>query len=325
MNKISIAMATYCGEKYILEQLNSILNQKRKADEVIIFDDCSQDNTANIVSDFIENNDLSETWKFEVNEENLGYIKNFKKALNNVTGDIIFLCDQDDIWHSEKLAITEKIFNDNPEIININSAYLSIDENSKAHKSKKNLKVRKNSITKLTLKSYCSKEIAISNISPGCCIAFKKKVKDVYLKTSSFKLHHDYELNLISALYGEVCFFNRPLVKYRIHGNNAIGLPIEFRIFNFNKSSNDKVAKLEIAINELDYIKSCLIANNKNTNITDAIYMYNENRIDFLLNKNYLSWAKSLFISFSFKKIIYSRFVFEDLFVILTNSKFAKK
>lgn len=99
--KISIALATYNGEKYLLDQLNSFIRQTNQPDELILCDDQSTDSTVNIIRNF------SDTAPFKVdifiNEKRLGYAQNFSKALSLCTGDYIFLSDQDDVWHPKKI------------------------------------------------------------------------------------------------------------------------------------------------------------------------------------------------------------------------------
>ena len=176
MNKISIAMATYNGEKYVEKQMLSLVEQSRPADEVIIVDDCSKDNTSEIVKKFIKERNLS-NWKFVVGEENVGYKRNFYNAVSLTTGDIIFLCDQDDIWCKDKLEIMEKVFEKEPSIKALNTSFNFIDGddkpfsvNQKRGKSNNNLikkKIRDNSLEKIPLNLICS-----YNISPGCTMAF---------------------------------------------------------------------------------------------------------------------------------------------------------
>lgn len=100
MEKISVALATYNGEKYIEKQLDSIRNQTIKPDEVVIVDDKSSDRTVALINEFIAVNNLV-NWKLFVNEKNVGYRKNFYNALKKVTGEVIFLSDQDDEWHKK--------------------------------------------------------------------------------------------------------------------------------------------------------------------------------------------------------------------------------
>ena len=100
---ISVCMGLYNGERYIKEQLLSILYQTRQPDEVILCDDGSTDRTVELVRDFINNNRLEKKWKLYVNEKNKGYPANFYDAMELCDGDIVFLSDQDDVWAKEKL------------------------------------------------------------------------------------------------------------------------------------------------------------------------------------------------------------------------------
>ena len=99
---ISIAMTTYNGELYIERQLYSILNQTLSADEIVICDDRSKDKTVEIVKAFIERTRDRRILLIE-NQQNLGYTRNFYKAISMTTGDYIFLADQDDERHPDKL------------------------------------------------------------------------------------------------------------------------------------------------------------------------------------------------------------------------------
>lgn len=98
--KTSVALCTYNGEKYIKEQLDSILNQTKKVDEIIVCDDCSSDKTVEILNHYSSTN--PGLFKIYINEQNLRSVKNFEKAITLCTGDIIFLSDQDDFWVNEK-------------------------------------------------------------------------------------------------------------------------------------------------------------------------------------------------------------------------------
>lgn len=101
--KISVCMGIYNGERYIEEQLASIMSQTMRPDEVILCDDCSTDCTVQVVRKFIEENHLVDKWKLLVNQENKGYPGNFYHAMSLCTGDIVFLADQDDIWNLGKV------------------------------------------------------------------------------------------------------------------------------------------------------------------------------------------------------------------------------
>ena len=112
--KISVALCTYNGEKFINEQLDSILNQSKKIDEIIICDDCSTDNTIGILNKYYEQ--YPNIFKIYINRVNLKSVKNFEKAILLSSGDFIFLSDQDDIWVHNKVEKYIQYFNENPTI-----------------------------------------------------------------------------------------------------------------------------------------------------------------------------------------------------------------
>ena len=101
--KVSVCMGIYNGEKFIEKQLQTIYLQTRRAEEVILCDDCSTDKSIDIVKDFIGRNGLEQTWKVYQNTENKGYPGNFFYAMSLCTGDVIFLADQDDVWVERKI------------------------------------------------------------------------------------------------------------------------------------------------------------------------------------------------------------------------------
>ena len=112
--KISIALATYNGEQFLEEQLESFLSQTHQPDELIICDDGSTDATVSIVHHFAANASFSV--KLFENENNLGYAHNFSKALAQCSGDIVFISDQDDVWHATKIEKMLARFEDEPEL-----------------------------------------------------------------------------------------------------------------------------------------------------------------------------------------------------------------
>ena len=99
---ISVVMTTYNGERYILEQLESIRIQTRQPDEVIIQDDASNDDTKVLIDYFIRAHGLK-NWKVYKNVKNIGWRNNFYDAISKAHGDIIFFADQDDVWCSQKI------------------------------------------------------------------------------------------------------------------------------------------------------------------------------------------------------------------------------
>ena len=101
--RISVVVTTYNGKMHLEKQLLSLLQQERAPDEVLIFDDGSTDGTIELVQSFIRKNCL-ENWQFYVNAKRKGWKQNFMEGLRKAAGDILFPCDQDDIWYPKKLA-----------------------------------------------------------------------------------------------------------------------------------------------------------------------------------------------------------------------------
>ena len=229
MSKISVALTTFNGEKYIEKQLKSLLFQQRPIDEVIIVDDASSDKTVVIVDEFIKKNNLL-NWHLYVNNENIGFLKNFKNAIEKTTGDIIFLCDQDDIWFNTKINSMLNRFESDERIKAIYSGFKFIDENDNIIFTRQKKLSANNNLIKFRIEPFQTVKIDLSticnyNISPGCTLAFTREVKDIYLANTKCVCVHDWELALIAAFLDGLYFFNTPLTNYRIHRENTIGMP----------------------------------------------------------------------------------------------------
>lgn len=201
---ISVCLATYNGEDFIKEQIDSILPQLTDHDEIVISDDSSTDNTVNIIKSYedkrirLYNNQLSKSPVF-----------NFENALKHAKGDYIFLCDQDDIWLPDKLKTIIPYFEKYDLIV---SDCQVVDEN---------LNILENSFF-LSLKSGKGFwRNFIKNTYLGCCMAFKKEVLDYALPFPSKIAMHDIWLGLSVELNGRSYFLQKPLMLYRRHNNNA--------------------------------------------------------------------------------------------------------
>ncbi len=112
---LSIALCTYNGESYLLEQLQSILHQVRPPDELVVFDDASTDQTVGLLRDFAARQRTFPV-RIHVNPRTVGPSMNFQQAIAACQGTIISLCDQDDVWLPDKLARVETAFQDDPSL-----------------------------------------------------------------------------------------------------------------------------------------------------------------------------------------------------------------
>ena len=201
--KISIAAATYNGAAYITEQLLSLYHQKRPADEVILVDDGSTDGTDRLIDAFLERYQ-PKNWYFFRNEKNLGYIRNFRRALSRTTGDLILLCDQDDIWYPDKIGIIEDTFLAHPEIRVLDTSFQLMDgEGRDYHVPRKRGWVNNNLLRAVPdsdgLAQIPFGYVLQKNVSCGCTMAFTAAVRNVYLKHSHGKIQHDWEINILGT------------------------------------------------------------------------------------------------------------------------------
>lgn len=214
---VSVAMCTFNGEKYIKEQIESIINQGLVPDEIVICDDCSKDNTVNIIKETLDN--WSGRVNLVVNEKNLGYRKNFEKAISLCNGDIIFLSDQDDVWNRNKIEIMLSALNNSSDAILAFHDVEIVDENLDLIK-KSFWKLLKFDYQKFLKKDF--KRIFESNVIQGSACAFRKELFN-YAKPFPETAVHDEWLGLVSFVKGKIIPVNESLAKYRQSGSNAIG------------------------------------------------------------------------------------------------------
>ncbi len=203
---LSVCIATYNGEKYIKEQLTSILEQIELTDEVIISDDHSTDDTLAVIKSLNENR-----IKIYLNEKEKGYTRNFENALEKAKGDIIFLSDQDDVWMNNKVNDCIKALNENDFVVHDGKI---VDENllEKHHSIFKFRNVNKGFLINFINIKYL-----------GCCMAFKRDIlkKALPFPNNQHLVTHDSWLSLVSEMYFKVALINQPLILYRRHGNNT--------------------------------------------------------------------------------------------------------
>lgn len=217
--QIDVLLATYNGEKYLKEQIGSILNQTYKNIRLIISDDCSKDNTKEILEQY-EKED--ERVKVFYQQENLGYIKNFEFLLNQVKNDYYMLSDQDDVWLPQKIEKSfETIKNENADLVfgdleivdeKLNTIYPSFNDYMKLTR-----KIKK------YINSY--KVNYLYNCVTGCTVISKKEFipKLIPFPNNSKYMIHDYWIGIQLAINGKLAYMPERYIKYRQHGNNQVG------------------------------------------------------------------------------------------------------
>jgi glycosyltransferase involved in cell wall biosynthesis len=221
--RISIACCTYNGEKYLLEQLESLENQTLAPFEIVILDDCSTDNSFSILEKFKKNSKLNV--RLFKNEKNLGVAKSFEKALSICEGDYFSFCDQDDVWFKDKLETFSKKMRDSEEKYGKETPLLIYSDLQVVDK---NLNLIHHSGNQLTHKNQIEgsplNPVIVENLVSGCASMFNKKLKEIALPFGQNVWFHDWWLALVACANGVIVPIKSPTIFYRQHGNNCIGM-----------------------------------------------------------------------------------------------------
>ena len=220
MEKIDILMATYNGEEFLREQIDSILEQTYSNFRLIISDDCSKDNTREILREYQKKDERIEIY---FQEKNLGYVKNFEFLLNKVQNEIYMLSDQDDYWLPNKVEKSlEKLKEEKADFVFGDLEV--VDKNlKKIYESFGDFMLLNRKIEKY-IDSY--KVNYLYNCVTGCTILAKKDTLKNILpipKISKY-LIHDHWMGLMAAIYGKVAYIPEKYIKYRQHGDNQVGV-----------------------------------------------------------------------------------------------------
>ena len=223
---ISIAMCTYNGAKFIEEQLSSILNQTYKNIEIIITDDGSSDKTIEIIKKYQQNDKRIRLYQ---NEKNLGFVKNFEKAISLCLGEYIALADQDDIWKLNKLEMFSMEIKDN---LLIYSDTDLIDKNSVTI-NKQLIRPRSNLVS-----GRCNKAFVFYNCASGNTMMFKKELLNKILPIPEKISYHDIWIVFIASSIGNITYTEESYTYYRRYSEQVTAT-----IKNNYTSFKDKLQK----------------------------------------------------------------------------------
>ncbi|MDD2285775.1 MAG: glycosyltransferase family 2 protein [Paludibacter sp.] len=226
-------MAVYNGEKFLKEQLESILCQLSRSDEVIIVDDKSTDSSLKIIRSFQD-----KRIKIFSNEKNIGVIKSFERAIEKASGDFIFLSDQDDVWMPDKVTTMIAAF-DSPKILGVVSDAVVVGPC---------LEILNDSFFSLRKSGPGLVKNFYKNSFVGCCMAIKKETKKLILPFPKLISMHDEWIGFVLSISGKVKFIPEKLIMYRRHGNNATFLKNKNIIFTIKKRLRNAIAILKYFI-----------------------------------------------------------------------------
>ncbi len=219
---VAVLLSTYNGEKYLKEQLESLLNQEFKEWKLYVRDDGSTDSTKQIIEEYARN--YPDITVLEDHQPNLGAANGFLHILEQIDAPYYMFCDQDDVWMKEKIAVMmdrirkEEKKSGNEPLLVISDAIVTDQELKPVSDSFWNLNKFP---PELLLKN--SSYINIFNAAPGCTMLFNRNLKNIIPLQDSKILMHDWFLMIFALEKGKVLIEHRPLMFYRQHENNAIG------------------------------------------------------------------------------------------------------
>jgi rhamnosyltransferase len=217
MKKAAILLSTYNGEKYLMDLLDSIVNQDYPNYYIYIRDDGSTDKTMQIIA----KSELASPKKVKTLYDslgNIGFKKSFEQLLMYAQADYYFYCDQDDIWMTNKLSA---LINDLGKTEN-NIPALAFSDMELIDRNCNRL--YNSYLRKVNFRPKTIANIFYNDGVPGCSIGFNLELKYLYFEMKSEVFLHDNYMFLLAKIFGKIYLVDKPLVKYRIHNANTIGL-----------------------------------------------------------------------------------------------------
>ena len=244
-DSLSVALCTFNGEKFLRAQLDSIASQSRAVQEIVITDDQSTDATPEIVRQFAAESAIPV--HFHVNPSRLGVTKNFEKAVSLCQGQIIFLCDQDDLWRNDKVARLADCFADPAVGLALSNAQVVNEDLSLAGY---NLwqSVWFDAAEQQSVQCGDALPVLLRHaVAAGSTLAFRAVHRSLVLPIPDFPHSHDIWITLLIAAVARICPLDENLIRYRLHASNTVGLK------NHNLISQISMARKQISIGAFQY------------------------------------------------------------------------
>lgn len=279
---VSIAMATYNGEKYLKEQLDSILSQTYKNIEIVVSDDMSGDGTVEILKEY--------SWKcglkYSVNKENTGFIKNFEKAVSLCRGDYIALADQDDIWEPDKIELLVKEIADYS-IVCSDASVIDSEGNEllpSLNRSSGHYMDTDDQFKFFVFRNYVTGHTAL----------IKREVLDIAIPIPDGVMYHDWWFANVASVLNGVRYLDLPLTRYRQHQYNHTGASKKSGLLQkfkeFKNNSKDSFGREIRSLNAM--LGTAIFTAEQKSVIKDRIAFYNDLNSTFIHFKSFLVVVK---------------------------------
>ncbi|HYV10578.1 MAG TPA: glycosyltransferase family 2 protein, partial [Pyrinomonadaceae bacterium] len=223
--KISVAMCTYNGAEFLSAQLQSIITQSRPPDEIVICDDRSTDDTPKLLEKLATESPIP--IKLHINDQNLGSVKNFERAISLCNSDVIALSDQDDVWRNDKLQLFETILNNSPSAGIVFSDAAIVDQDLKPLNRRMWDEVGFDAHKRKLVRTGHALEVLITGWTvTGATMAFRSRFVKLSLPIpEGIAMIHDGWIALTIAAVADVVALDEPLIQYRQHAQQQIGAP----------------------------------------------------------------------------------------------------
>lgn len=216
MGTISVILSTYNGKRYLRELMDTLRNQTRQPDEVLVSDDASSDGTVELVRSYIEEYGLK-SWRVIENTKNIGWKANFKRGILASSGDLVFPCDQDDIWDLHKIELMSAVMEDNPEInvlaCQVKPFYEGKNEVYHTDRAQRGGEL-------VNALDFDGSDF-LYVMRPGCAYCVRSDFARDIQPWWKESYPHDAVLWRFASISGTLSLYGRQLVSFRRHGDNA--------------------------------------------------------------------------------------------------------
>lgn len=270
---ISVIVTTYNGSEFIIEQLSSIKNQTRVPDEVIISDDGSTDDTLDLVSNYIRDNNLS-NWVVRQNKQNKGWRRNFIETAQEAKGDFIFFSDQDDVWMTDKIEIMSGIMQENEQINVLAGGYIKFVDVCPEYEKNNNFKIRK----------VQSKQKVLKTSYPGCVYCVRKEYFMDVTRNWNGLFSHDAICWASAKMLGGLYLLDRPVIFWRRHANSTYT-----RTGELLKTKTERIRYIETQIKNCECLSQYISDKSKDKKSITRVERYHkflERRLHLMVKRS---------------------------------------